>query len=234
MSVKISRRAGLKLGGAALAASAIGAKPGWTQSVDKNSLTIAFPADVPSWDPIAHTFPTAMSIYKAVFDSPMTQKANLEIVPNVVTKTNFKDPLTLEVELRNDVTFHNGDKLTADDFKFTFDTRLKADNKLAIAGVWGRINEIEVQSPTKAVVHFKEPMPTAVAWWAFLGNFIMPKNYFEKVGGKEGFLKAPIGSGPYKLADYQLGSRIVLEANDKYWGQKAKIKRVTFEIVKDP
>ena len=234
MSVKISRRAGLKLGGAALAASAIGAKPGWTQSVDKNSLTIAFPADVPSWDPIAHTFPTAMSIYKAVFDSPMTQKANLEIVPNVVTKTNFKDPLTLEVELRNDVTFHNGDKLTADDFKFTFDTRLKADNKLAIAGVWGRINEIEVQGPTKAVVHFKEPMPTAVAWWAFLGNFIMPKNYFEKVGGKEGFLKAPIGSGPYKLADYQLGSRIVLEANDKYWGQKAKIKRVTFEIVKDP
>lgn len=234
MSFKISRRAGLKLGGAALAASAIGARPGWTQSVDKNSLTIAFPADVPSWDPIAHTFPTAMSIYKCVFDSPMTQKPDLEIVPNVITKYNYKDPVTLEVEFRDDVYFHNGDKFSAEDFKFTFETRLKADNKLAIAGVWRRIKEIQVMSPTHAVVHFTEPMPTAVEWWAFLGNFIIPKNYFEKVGGKEGFLKAPVGSGPFKLAEYQLGSRIVLEAFDKYWGQKSKIKRVTFEIVKDP
>ncbi|HEX7007648.1 MAG TPA: ABC transporter substrate-binding protein [Alphaproteobacteria bacterium] len=234
MSLKISRRAGLKLGGAALAATAIGVKPGWSQSVDKNSLTIAYPADVPSWDPIAHTFPTAMSIYKCVFDSPMTQTADLKIVPNVITKYNYKDPVTLELEFRDDVVFHNGDKFTAEDFKFTYDTRPKADNKLAIAGVWRPLKEIVVESPTRAVVHFTQPMPTAIAWWAFLGNFIVPKNYFEKVGGKEGFLKAPIGSGPYKLADYQLGSRIVLEANDKYWGEKPKIKRVTFEVVKDP
>jgi peptide/nickel transport system substrate-binding protein len=234
MSLKISRRAGLKLGGAALAATAFGAKPGWTQTVDKNSLTIAYPTDVPSWDPIAHTFPMAMSLYKAVFDSPMTQTPDLKIVPNVITKHNYKDPVTLELEFRDDVVFHNGDKFTAEDFKFTFDTRPKADNKLAIAGPWRNLASIEVVSPTKAVAHFKEPMPTALAWWAFLGNFIMPKSYFEKVGGKEGFLKAPIGSGPYKLVDYQLGSRIVLEANDKYWGEKAKIKRVTFEIVKDP
>src|SRR5690606_28400008 len=234
MVTKVSRRTGLKIGGAALAATTIGSGSARAQSVDKNSLTIAFPADVPSWDPIAHTFPTAMSVYKCVFDSPMTQKPNLEIVPNVITKHNYKDPVTLELEFRDDVVFHNGDKFTAEDFKFTFDTRLKADNQLGIAGPWRQLESIEVVSPTQAVAHFKTPMPTALAWWAFLGNFIIPKNYFEKVGGKEGFLKAPIGSGPYKLADYQLGSRIVLEANEQYWGVKPKIKRVTFEIVKDP
>ena len=44
----------------------------------------------------------------------------------------------------------------------------------------------------------------------------------------------PIGTGPYKLVEYQLNSRIVLERNDSYWGPKPKIRRVTFEIIKDP
>ena len=234
MTTRISRRTGLQIGGAALAASALGLPPAWAQKVDKGTLTIAYPADVPSWDPIAHTFPLAMSIYKAVFDSPLTQKPTLEIVPNIITKWHYKDPQTLELEFRGDALFHNGDKLTAEDFKFSFQDRLRADNKLAISGTWKTIEDIEIKGPTAAVVHFNKPMPTAIAWWAFLGSFIVPKAYFEKVGGKEGFLKAPVGSGPYKLADYQLGSRIVLEAFDKYWGDKAKIKRVIFEIVKDP
>lgn len=234
MASQISRRTGLQLGGAALAASTLGLPSAWAQNLDKNSLTIAYPADVPSWDPIAHTFPLAMSIFKTVFDSPLTQKPNLDIVANVISKYAYKDPQTLELEFRSDVLFHNGDKFTAEDFKFTYQTRLRADDKLAISGVWKPIEDIEIKSPTRAVVHFNRPMPTAIAWWAFLGSFIVPKSYFEKVGGKEGFLKAPVGSGPYKLVDYQLGSRIVLEAFDKYWGHKAKIKRVIFEIVKDP
>ena len=47
-------------------------------------------------------------------------------------------------------------------------------------------------------------------------------------------MKAPIGTGPYKLVDYELNSRIVLERNDAYWGPKPKMKNVTFQIIKDP
>ena len=47
-------------------------------------------------------------------------------------------------------------------------------------------------------------------------------------------MKAPIGSGPYKLIDYELNSRIVLERNETYWGPKPKMKSVTFQIIKDP
>src|SRR5205085_10131885 len=52
--------------------------------------------------------------------------------------------------------------------------------------------------------------------------------------GVETAAQKPVGTGPYKLIDYQLNSRIVLERNDDYWGPKAKIKRITFEIIKDP
>ena len=50
----------------------------------------------------------------------------------------------------------------------------------------------------------------------------------------EGFREKPVGTGPYKLVEYQLNSRIVLERNDGYWGPKPKLKRITFDIVKDP
>src|SRR5882757_6084004 len=211
------------------------AGPAGAARAESDSLVVAYPVDVPSWDPVAHTFPLAMSIYKSVFDSPLTYTADLKLAPNVVKEWKWlgEDGRAIELTLRDDVTFHNGDKLTAEDLRFSFLERQKADPKLATAAVWSKIEDIEVASPTKAVVKFSAAMPTAPEWWAFLGSFIMPKKYFESVG-KEGFLDKPIGSGPYRLVEYQRDSRIVLEAYDKYWGKPPAIKRVVFQIVKDP
>jgi peptide/nickel transport system substrate-binding protein len=105
--------------------------------------------------------------------------------------------------------------------------------KLDTSFIWRRVKDIEIVSPTHAVMHFSEVMPSAVTWLYFMASYIVPKNYLEKQG-LEGFLKAPVGSGPYRLADYQRGARIVLEAHDKYWGGPPKLKRVTIEIVQDP
>ena len=51
----------------------------------------------------------------------------------------------------------------------------------------------------------------------------------EKVG-QDGFVKAPVGTGPYKLTDYQLNSRIVLERNEAYWGPKPAMRNITIQI----
>ncbi len=217
-----------------LAFLALGA-PANAAQAQADSLVVAYPVDVPSWDPVAHTFPLAMSIFKSVFDSPLTYTADLKLAPNVVKEWKWlgEDGKAIELTLRDDVTFHNGDKLTAEDLRFSFLERQKADPKLATAGVWSKVEDIEVASPTKAVVKFSAAMPTAPEWWAFLGSFIMPKKYFESVG-KEAFLAKPIGSGPYRVVEYQRDSRIVLEAYDKYWGPAPRLKHVVFQIVKDP
>jgi peptide/nickel transport system substrate-binding protein len=201
----------------------------------KDSLVIAYPFDVPSWDPLAYTAPLGMPIFASVFDQPLAYTPDLKLVPNVIKtwKAVGTGGLALALEFRDDVRFHNGDKLTAADFKFSFEERQKADPKLATAAVWRNIQEIEVQSPTKAVVHFSSPKPTAPEWWAYLGSFILPKAYFEKVG-KDAFLQHPVGSGPYKLVEFQQGARILLQANEQYWKGAPKLKRVTIEIVKDP
>jgi peptide/nickel transport system substrate-binding protein len=66
-----------------------------------------------------------------------------------------------------------------------------------------------------------------------MGSFVVPKAYMTEVG-VEGFRENPVGTGPYKLVEYQMNSRIVFERNDDYWGEKPEIARVAVSIVKDP
>ncbi len=139
----------------------------------------------------------------------------------------------MPVELRDDVTFHNGDKMTTEDFRYTFLERNKSGLKLDIANSMKKVDDIVIESPTKATMKFSSPAPTMPQWMSFLGSYVVPKNYIESKG-LDNFLKSPVGTGPYKLAEYELNSRIVLERNDNYWGPKAKIARVTIQIIKDP
>ncbi len=92
---------------------------------------------------------------------------------------------------------------------------------------------IETPSPTRVVMHFDAPSPTVPNWLAFLGSYVVPRDYMERVG-VDGFNAKPVGSGPYRLAEYELNSRIVLERHDAYWGGKPKLRRITLQIVKDP
>src|SRR5262249_26873359 len=155
----------------------------------------------------------------------------LELIPHLVTKWELApDGLSMPVEVRDDVYFHNGDKLTADDFRYTFFERIKAGHKVDTANSWRKVADIEVKSPTRAVMKFDSPARTAPQWLAFLGSYVVPRGYMAEVG-VDAFRDKPIGTGPYRLVEYQLNSRIVLERNDRYWGKKPAMRRVTFNIV---
>ncbi|MBI3436256.1 MAG: ABC transporter substrate-binding protein [Proteobacteria bacterium] len=233
MTFEIERRTLLQMLGLGVGGGVLGDSfAAFAQATD--AVTIGWPSDVPGWDPNLRFTPDAQPIFKLVFDQPLDQNPKLELVPKLVAKWDMaKDGLSLAVELRDDVTFHNGDKMTAEDFRYTFFERLQSPLKLDIKNSWRKVSDIEIHSPTKAVMKFSSPAPTAPQWLAFLGSYVVPKKYMEQVGAEK-FGDKPVGTGPYKLIDYQLNSRIVLERNDTYWGPKPKLKRVTFEIIKDP
>ncbi|MFI5013162.1 MAG: ABC transporter substrate-binding protein [Hyphomicrobiales bacterium] len=203
-------------------------------AAESDSVTIGWPQDVPSWDPNQRFVPDAQPIFKMVFDQPLDQDPKLKLIPNVLKSWELSaDGKSMTVEMRDDAVFHNGDKMSMADFRYTFFERIKAGHKVDIAQSWRKVTDIEVVSATKAVMRFDSPAPTAPQWLAFLGSYIVPKDYMEKVG-VDAFRDKPIGSGAYKIAEYQLNARIVLERNDGYWGPKPKLRRVTFEIIKDP
>ena len=107
----------------------------------EKGLTIAYTADVPSWDAQNSVFPTPQSLWKCVFDQFTTQKPDLTIIPEIFSEYGYTDKakLRFEAKIQKGVRFHNGDELTAEDVKFSFD-RMKSEG-MVLQFIWGAIEE---------------------------------------------------------------------------------------------
>src|SRR5215468_11174115 len=112
MGFQVDRRTALQVLGLGAAGGALLCKVGNVAFAQgKDSVTIGWPSDVPSWDPNQRFTPDAQPIFKLVFDQPLDQSPKLDLVPKLIAKWDMaSDGLSLAVELRDDVVFHNGDK----------------------------------------------------------------------------------------------------------------------------
>jgi peptide/nickel transport system substrate-binding protein len=138
--------------------------------------------------------------------------------------TQSKDGLTYEFVLRKGVKFHNGEPVTAEDVKFSFERYRGAAAKL----LKERVREVQVVDPGRVRIHLKEPWPDFMTFYgtsATGAGWIVPKKYVEKVGD-DGFKKAPVGAGPYRFVSFTPGIELVMEAFDGYWRKTPAIKRL--------
>src|SRR6266568_4441463 len=145
--------------------------------------------------------------------------------------TMAKDGRTWEFVLRKNTRFHNGDPVTADDVKFSFERYRGAAATLFRE----RVREVQVVDPGRVRFHLKDPWPDFMTFYgtsASGAGWIVPKKYVEKVG-EDGFRKAPIGAGPYKFVSFQPGVELVLEAFDGYWRKTPSVKRLVLRSVPD-
>ena len=143
--------------------------------------------------------------------------------------TMSKDGLTYEFVIRKGVKFHNGDPVTADDVKFSFDRYRGAGVKL----LKERVKEVQIVDPGRVRFVLKDPWPDFMTFYgtsATGAGWIVPKKYVEKVGD-DGFKKAPIGAGPYKFVSFNPGVELVLEAWDGYWRKAPNVKRLVLKSI---
>ena len=141
------------------------------------------------------------------------------------------DGLTYEFVLRKGVRFHNGDPLTAEDVKFSFERYRGASSGHFKA----RVAAVEVVDPQRVRFRLKQPWPDFLTFYgtpATGAGWIVPKKYVEKVGD-DGFKKVPVGAGPYKFVSFTPGVELVLEANEQYWRKVPSVKRLVFKSVPD-
>src|SRR5882724_3987929 len=135
-----------------------------------------------------------------------------------------KDGLTYEFVLRRGIKFHNGDPVTAEDVKFSFERYRGAGAKL----LKDRVREVQVVEAGRVRFQLKEPWPDFMTFYgtsATGSGWVVPKKYVEKVGD-DGFKKAPIGAGPYRFVSFTPGVELVLEAYEGYWRKTPAIKRL--------
>ncbi len=133
--------------------------------------------------------------------------------------------------LRRNVRFHNGDVLHADDVKFSFERYKGASASL----LKQRVAAVEVVDPLRVRFRLKEAWPDFLTFYATPATgagWVVPKKYVEKVGD-EGFLKAPVGAGPYKFVSFNPGVELVVEAFEQYWKKVPGVKRLVFKVVPD-
>jgi peptide/nickel transport system substrate-binding protein len=145
--------------------------------------------------------------------------------------TQSKDGLIYEFVLRKGVKFHNGDPVTAEDVKFTFDRYRGAAAKL----LHERVREVQIVDPGRVRFHLKEPWPDFMTFYGTSATgaaWIVPKKYVEKVGD-DGFKKAPIGAGPYRVVSFTPGVELVMEAFEGYWRKVPSVKRLVFRSMPD-
>ena len=129
--------------------------------------------------------------------------------------TMSKDGLVYEFALRRGVKFHNGDAVTSEDVKFSFERYRGSAAGLLKA----RVARVETPTPERVRIVLKQPWADFMTFYASPAtgaSWIVPKRYVEKVGD-EGFKKAPVGAGPYKFVSFKPGVELTLEANEQYW-----------------
>jgi len=174
---------------------------------------------------------TPYMIYYALHDALAKPMPGQLLAPSLAESwTVSKDHLAYEFLLRQGIRFHNGDPITAEDVKFSFERYRGAAAKT----LKDRVAAVEVVDPRRVRVRLKQPWPDFITFYttATGAGWIVPKKYLEKVGD-EGFKKAPIGAGPYRFVSFTPGVEVVMEAFDGYWRKRPNVRRIVFKVIPD-
>ena len=225
----------LTLIGWVLASLLVGAAQPSLAQTPAGEVTVSFHVTLaPAWfDP--STAPpqiTPFGVLYAVHDALVRPLPGQKMAPSLAESwTESPDGLLYEFKLRRGLKFHNGDPVTADDAKWSFERYQGAGARQLQA----RVRRVEAVDPLTLRVHLKELWPDFMTFYGTTttaAGIVLPRKYFEQVGA-DGFKQRPIGAGPYKFVSQRPGIDIVLEANSGYWRHPPYIKRLTMKSVPD-
>jgi peptide/nickel transport system substrate-binding protein len=224
------------LGALGLAGNLVGTAitPAVAQATPRHGgvLQAAFSADPAGFDPVRG--PSGMShvVIEQVYSTLMNLDHDAQPYPDIAESYEVSpDGLQYTFMLRKGVTFHNGDELTAEDVKFSFDRLRAKDSGYSYGSQVETIDSIDVLDPH--TVRFKLSKSTGpfLIYMAFPGSSIVPKKLVES--GHD--LNAqPVGSGPFKFVNYEPRSVIRFERNGNYHEEgKPYFDAMEYRIISD-
>jgi peptide/nickel transport system substrate-binding protein len=184
--------------GSMVAAEGLLARVEGAQAAKKN-LVIGQSADVSKLDPQLSTTVNDIAVTFNIFDNLLSRHKDGKLYPSLATEYKLINPTTWQFKLRQGVKFHNGDRLTSADVKFTFERSYDPNAKVITKSILNTIERIETPDPYTVRIVTKKPDPLMASRVAYYAGQIMPKAYFQKVGDDE-FNAKPVGSGPVRLA----------------------------------
>ncbi|QDL94625.1 ABC transporter substrate-binding protein (plasmid) [Paroceanicella profunda] len=168
----------------------------------------------------------------SVFNGLLAFDETMKIVPDLAESYHALEDGGLEFRLREGVTFHDGSALTSEDVKFSIERLLDPDTASPNAGKVGQVDRVEVVDPLTLRIYTKEPFAPLLTFLtnARTGTQIVSKSAFEAMGA-EAFGRAPVGTGPYKIASWDSGTGLKLTAHDGYFGGPGSFTDVEVPLI---
>ncbi|MGD2016121.1 MAG: ABC transporter substrate-binding protein [Desulfobacterales bacterium] len=197
-------------------------------SAKENELSFALTTDPKSLDPRSiggdYNFTILAYITERLCEYDMTQG---KFIPVLATSWTKPDKLTWRFQLRQGVSFHNGEPFDAKAVKFTIDSIQDPAKAWTNASWVGDISEVKIVDDFTVDLITKKPSRSMLANLGYL--FILPPKAADELGDRFGV--QPIGTGKFILEKYYPNDRIVMKRNDNYWGQKPKMEKLTAKIL---
>ena len=190
-------------------------------------LTIDLAVEPPTLDPALVYESDGWSVIHSIYDALVQFGPDGALEMVLAESMTQVDPLTWEIRLRPDITFHNGEPLDAAAVAFSIDHILDPETGSQIAGNFQVVEEIEEVDSLTVQLHLSQPapwLPSLMAPWLVM----LPPDYASDPTND--FANNPVGTGPYRFVRWERGARIVLERNDDYFGQTAKGEPVAASV----
>ncbi|WP_191089827.1 ABC transporter substrate-binding protein [Nesterenkonia ebinurensis] len=232
-----NRSATLGAGLLALSLSACGGVPGTTSDngsenggeEESRTLVFAQSADPTTMDPQDARSTSAERVNRNIYSRLFRRDAEMELVEDLVIDYEQVDEQTWRFTITDEAVFHNGDPLTAADVEFSIN-RVITDDTLLEYVEFNQITSVEAIGDYEIELTTDGPMPTLINVLSKGGADIMPSEYIEE-NGIEGFIASPIGSGPYEFVEWRQDDRVVLTANEDYWGGEPQWDEVELRAI---
>jgi peptide/nickel transport system substrate-binding protein len=201
-------------------------KSGHKEKTEKKTLTIGLAQWPGNLDP-ADNYNGWYVVKYGIGETLVKIGKDMKIEPWLAESWTQVDDVTWKIKIRDNVTFHNGAKVTGDAVKASLERTVKINKRapqlLDIASIEANGNEITVKN--------NHPNPSFISVLIDPFAVIVDVTAANTMG--EEFAEKPVLTGPFKVKDYVKDIQVVVEKNDVYWGDKAKLDEVTFKYIPD-
>lgn len=193
---------------------------------DKTELTMGYQTDPEGLDPQRTAAASTFSITNNIYDTLVGVTSDWEIIPRLAKSWEVsEDGMEITFALRDDVNFHNGRQFKASDVEFSFN-RLK-DAESPKAKDYENIVKIEVIDDYNIKFSTEKLDVELLKWFAYPWTAIVPEEAVDNLK------TAPVGTGAFTLKEWVPQQRIILQRNDNYYGDKAKLETVKLMLIPD-
>lgn len=199
------------------------------QSGNSGEITITYAQtkDVDSLDPRNATSTITAAMIAQIFSTLVTTDEDYNIVCDAAESYEIVDDCTYKFTLKKGILFHDGEEMTSEDVKYTMDTIRDANTQYKLKSDFSFMYCEPIDDYT---MYIKTDEPNASTLLRLNYIKIIPKHYVEAVGDDE-FNNHPIGSGPYKMVEWNKDASIKLDAFEDYFGGKPAADHLVCKVI---